>query len=243
MIIAQDINFKYVTDIEFHINFSFQIQRGEFVFILGDSGSGKSTILSLLAGFLRPTHGRIIINGSDATEFPPHKREIAMAFQEHNLFNHLSVLTNFILAHNKGRLAASPQQMAEIYSIVDQMGLNGLENRLPTELSGGQLQRASLGRSLAQNKSILLLDEPFSSLDPTVRAELLEIYFSLSQKKRFTTLMITHNPSEAKKYATKILFVHKGTVSPVMSKDSFFNSKSPEIKRYLSTDFSMKNRA
>lgn len=149
------------------MRFTLSIARGEQVAILGPSGAGKSTLLNLIAGFLTPASGTMLIEGEDHTATPPSRRPVSMLFQENNLFSHLSVQQNIGLALTRLKLNAS--QREKMHHIAQQMGIDSLLERLPGELSGGQRQRVALARCLVREQPILLLDEPFSALDPALR--------------------------------------------------------------------------
>ncbi|MSE34183.1 thiamine ABC transporter ATP-binding protein ThiQ, partial [Escherichia coli] len=150
------------------MRFTLSVARGEQVAILGPSGAGKSTLLSLIAGFLTPTRGTLLIEGEDHTTTPPSRRPVSMLFQENNLFSHLNVEQNIGLGLDPG-LKLSAEQKEKRLHIAQQMGIETLMARLPGELSGGQRQRVALARCLVREQPILLLDEPFSALDPALR--------------------------------------------------------------------------
>ncbi len=138
--------------------------------MLGPSGAGKSTLLNLIAGFLPPASGSLRINGEVHNATPPAQRPVSMLFQENNLFNHLTVRQNISLGIHPG-LKLSREEQAQVAAMAGQMGIDALLERLPGELSGGQRQRAALARCLVRQQPVLLLDEPFSALDPALRQE------------------------------------------------------------------------
>ncbi|VTM18576.1 Thiamine import ATP-binding protein ThiQ [Raoultella terrigena] len=154
------------------MRFTLSVQRGERIAVLGPSGAGKSTLLNLIAGFLPPASGSIVIDGEPHTATPPARRPVSMLFQENNLFNHLTIRQNIGLGMHPG-LKLSAGQNASLLAIAEQMGIDSLLERLPGELSGGQRQRAALARCLVREQPVLLLDEPFSALDPALRQEML----------------------------------------------------------------------
>ena len=149
------------------MRFSLTVERGEQVAILGPSGAGKSTLLNLIAGFLTPASGLLTLDGVDHTTTPPSRRPVSMLFQENNLFSHLTVAQNIGLGLNPG-LKLNAAQQKKMHAIAHQMGIDNLMARLPGELSGGQRQRVALARCLVREQPILLLDEPFSALDPAL---------------------------------------------------------------------------
>ncbi len=150
------------------MRFTLAVERGEQVAILGPSGAGKSTLLNLIAGFLAPASGTLLIAGDDHTLTPPSRRPVSMLFQENNLFSHLNVQQNIGLGLNHG-LTLNASQREKRDAIAHQMGIESLMTRLPGELSGGQRQRVALARCSVREQPVLLLDEPFSALDPALR--------------------------------------------------------------------------
>ncbi len=154
------------------MRFTLDVARGERIAVLGPSGAGKSTLLNLIAGFLPPASGSLLINGEAHNATPPAQRPVSMLFQENNLFNHLTIRQNISLGIHPG-LKLNREQQAQVTAIAGQMGIDALLERLPGELSGGQRQRAALARCLVRQQPVLLLDEPFSALDPALRQEML----------------------------------------------------------------------
>lgn len=193
-------------------NFDVDILPGAIVAVLGESGAGKSTLLNLAAGFIRPTSGDILIANKSVVDIEPHLRPMAMLFQENNLFAHLSVADNISLGLHPG-LKLSALQRQQVSEIAEQVGVDTLLGRFPEQISGGQKQRVALARCFIQNKTLLLLDEPFAALDPLLRKEMLTIVRGLSATKKVTVLMVTHHLSDALNVASHYLFVDKGTVT------------------------------
>lgn len=193
------------------MRFSFHADAGERIAILGPSGAGKSTLLNLIAGFLSPTSGRIELNGGEHTRTPPAQRPVSMLFQENNLFNHLTMRQNIGLGLHPG-LKLNDAQREEINSLAGKMGLTELLDRLPGELSGGQRQRAALARCLIRQQPILLLDEPFSALDPALRQEMLQLLSTLCRERNMTLLMVSHSLEDALSIAPRSLVVRDGRI-------------------------------
>jgi thiamine transport system ATP-binding protein len=193
------------------MRFDLQIEAGERVAILGPSGAGKSTLLSLTAGFLAATSGQILLNGQDHSQTPPAKRPVSMLFQENNLFSHLTVRQNMGLGLHPGlKLSAAQQQ--ELLEIAKQVGLEDCLDRLPSQLSGGQRQRVALARCLLRSQPILLLDEPFSALDPALRSEMLNLLDRVCSERNLTLLMVSHNLDDAVRVAQRTLLVVDGRI-------------------------------
>lgn len=173
------------------MNFDFIVEQGEIVTILGPSGAGKSTLLNLIAGFIPPKDGQIILNGKDETYSSPSKRPVSMLFQDNNLFTHLSVKQNLALGLCPS-LKLNDSQKKQLLTIADRIGLSQYLNAYPYQLSGGQKQRVALGRCLLQHRPILLLDEPFSSLDPKLKKEMFALLYEVYEEYHLTILMVTH---------------------------------------------------
>jgi thiamine transport system ATP-binding protein len=193
------------------MRFDLRIQPGEHVAVLGPSGAGKSTLLSLIAGFLPAASGKLRLNGSDHTATPPAKRPVSMLFQENNLFAHLTVAQNIGLGLDPG-LRLNTSQKQQLAQIAQQVGLEEHLQRLPAQLSGGQRQRAALARCLIRQQPILLLDEPFSALDPALRNEMLQLLQEICDLRQLTLLMVSHNLEDAAHIAPRTLLVVDGHI-------------------------------
>lgn len=194
------------------MRFTLSVEKGEQVAILGPSGAGKSTLLSLIAGFLTPANGTLIIEGEDHTSTPPSRRPISMLFQENNLFSHLNVQQNIGLGLDPG-LKLSAIQREKLHNIAQQMGIDGLMSRLPGELSGGQRQRVALARCLVREQPVLLLDEPFSALDPALRQEMLGLVSDVCRERQLTLLMVSHSVEDAARIAPRSVVVADGRIA------------------------------
>ncbi|HBQ67582.1 thiamine ABC transporter ATP-binding protein ThiQ [Leclercia adecarboxylata] len=194
------------------MRFTLSVRQGEMIAVLGPSGAGKSTLLNLVAGFLQPANGRITIEGQDHTHTPPAERPVSMLFQENNLFTHLTVRQNIGLGMHPGlRLNAGQQQ--KLSDIAAQMGIGDLLARLPGELSGGQRQRVALARCLVREQPILLLDEPFSALDPALRQEMLLLVKEVCERQGLTMLMVSHSVEDAVRIAPRSVVIADGRIA------------------------------
>ncbi|KOE52857.1 thiamine ABC transporter ATP-binding protein, partial [Aggregatibacter actinomycetemcomitans serotype b str. SCC4092] len=172
----------------------------------------KSTLLNFIAGFVLPTRGEIWLNGENHTRSAPYERPVSMLFQENNLFPHLTVQQNLALGLKTSlKLTALEQQ--QLAQVADAVGLGAFLSRLPNSLSGGQKQRVALARCLLRDKPILLLDEPFSALDPELRMEMLNLIDELCRSKHLTLLLVTHQPSELAGKVDRILQVENGRIT------------------------------
>ncbi len=177
------------------LSYDFTIESGKIVGIIGPSGSGKSTLLHLIAGLLPIDEGRLIFQNKDLTQQSAKKRPVSLLFQNNNLFEHLSVWQNVALGL-KTSLKLSEDEKQKVFTLMEALNISSFKDRKPSALSGGQRQRVALCRIYLRNKPILLLDEPFSSLDPSLRAELLTLTLDLHQKNNLTTLLVSHQPEE-----------------------------------------------
>lgn len=212
----ENVTMDYGNNVEVISNLSFSVKKGEIFTLLGPSGCGKSTILRLVAGLETPTSGCIKIDGitvfDSKTNLSAEKRKIGLVFQDYALFPHLTVYENIVfgLYGQKTKLKKSKaQELLEIVNLV------GFEKRYPHELSGGQQQRVALARALAKEPALLLMDEPFSNLDTTLREKMrLEIY-EIIKKTHTTAIFVTHDQGEALALSDKIAFLDSGKMSQV----------------------------
>lgn len=174
----------------------FSIPQGKILALTGPSGSGKSTILRLIAGLEKPDSGEIIINGTDCTRKHPSKRGIGMVFQQTALFPHLNVLRNVVYGL-ENRSYSKDEKLQKAEKILSLLGLSGFENRNVQTLSGGESQRVSLARTLIMEPSVILFDEPFSSLDQSLKIQLRNEIKKLQKELNFTGIFVTHDMEEA----------------------------------------------
>ena len=197
------------------MHFVLQVEQGERLAIIGESGAGKSTLLNLIAGFETPASGQILLNDCDHTQTQPAERPVSMLFQDNNLFPHLTVAQNIGLALAPSlSLNATQQQQAR--EIAEKMGIEPLLSRRADQLSGGQKQRVALARTLLRDKPILLLDEPFSALDPIRRHELQQFILDICVERNLTLLMVTHQLEETKNLFTRVVEIREGQVFPLL---------------------------
>ena len=202
----------FLADDALPMMFDLQVVEGERIAIVGPSGAGKSTLLNLIAGFVLPTRGEVWLNGENHTQSAPYERPVSMLFQENNLFPHLTVQQNLALGL-KTSLKLTALEQDQIEQVADAVGLTSFLSRLPNSLSGGQKQRVALARCLLRDKPILLLDEPFSALDPELRMEMLNLIDELCHSKKLTLLLVTHQPSELTGKVDRMLRIENGRIS------------------------------
>ena len=169
-----------------------QIEEGKLTTLLGPSGCGKTTSLRMLAGYLQPTAGQVIIGGSDATMLPPEKRNLGMVFQSYALFPHLTIADN-VGYGLKLRKVPATERKARIAECLDMVGLGHLAERKPKALSGGQQQRVALARAIAIRPRLLLLDEPLSNLDARLRVQMRAEIRRIQSETGLTVVLVTHD--------------------------------------------------
>ncbi|MDK9711317.1 ABC transporter ATP-binding protein [Acidaminobacter sp.] len=188
---------------------TFECLCPELVAVLGPSGSGKSTLLKLISGLVRPDGGGVELNGRDMTGLPPEQRGIVYISQEPSLFTHMTVLDNLCYGAD---IRGIPRKeiTADLARLIRLLELEGLENRYPGALSGGQRQRVAIGRGLAVKPSVLLLDEPFSSLDLALRTSMGQLIRSIRENFEVTIILVTHDPSEAMAFSDRIMLLREG---------------------------------
>ncbi|AOV97851.1 thiamine ABC transporter ATP-binding protein [Edwardsiella hoshinae] len=209
MIHLDDLTYHYQQQT---LRFTLHAAAGERIAILGPSGAGKSTLLSLIAGFLTPRDGRLLLDGHDCRLIPPARRPVSMLFQDNNLFAHLTLAQNLGLGLDAG-LRLNAEQRRQLAAIAEQVGIGAYLTRLPGQLSGGQRQRAALARCLLRHQPILLLDEPFSALDPALRAEMLLLLDQVCTQQHLTLLMVSHNLDDAQRIAPRALIIDDGHIA------------------------------
>ena len=200
--------------------------------VVGPSGAGKSTFLNLISGFASISSGSIIWNGQEISNLPPAKRSVSILFQDNNLFPHLSVWRNLALAVTHWPKISRDNE-EKLKAVMSEVGILGLENRKPSELSGGQQSRVALARVLLQKNKILLLDEPFSALGPSLKDQMLELIKKIAKNKNLLVLMVTHEPADAKKVASQTLVVKDKKVHPPLSTEKALDPVNGPLADYL----------
>ena len=192
-----------------HINL--EIKDGEMVTLLGPSGCGKTTTLRMISGFEYPTSGNVFIGDRDVAKIPPNKRGISMVFQSYALFPHLNIWEN--IAYGL-RVAKIPQDeiIRRTNDVVELMQLKGMEKRFPNQLSGGQQQRVALARTLNQNPSIILADEPVAALDPVTAHQVMADFKRINEEMNITILINIHHVDLALGYAQRVVGIRAGEI-------------------------------
>ncbi len=210
-----------------------EVTPGEMVVLLGPSGCGKTTTLRLIAGFIAPDAGDIRLDGNSIVALPPHRRDMGIVFQSYALFPHLNVARNiaFGLEMRRTGAAATRARVAEMLRLVR---LDAFATRLPRQLSGGQQQRVALARALAIHPRLLLLDEPLSNLDAALRQDMAREIRLLQQGRGITTIMVTHDQTEAMALADRLVVMHDGKVRQIGPPEALhLRPANPFVARFI----------
>ena len=216
-------------------SFDLTVGDGELVCLLGPSGSGKSTLLRMVGGFETPTGGSIAIDGEEVTRLSPEKRPTGMVFQSHALWTHMNVFKNLAFGLKLRRLPKE-EIRRRVEAALEQVGLKGYGERMTNQLSGGQQQRVALARSLVLEPKILLLDEPFASLDQHLRERLREEVRDLQQRLGITTLFVTHGQDEALALADRIVVMRDGRTEQIAPPDVVYREPAtPFVAGFIGT--------
>ena len=195
-------------------DFNLSVDEGSFTTLLGSSGCGKTTILRLISGFLNPDSGTIKINGEIQNNVLPNRRKVGMVFQDYALFPHLTVEQNLFYGLNLTKRSKEQKMQNEqiVKTTAENLDIQNLLKRFPSELSGGQQQRVALGRSLVLKPKILLMDEPLSSLDTNLRLKVREELKEIQKRLKITTVYVTHDREEAFSLSDKIAVMNNGKI-------------------------------
>lgn len=211
------------------------IESGEFLSFLGPSGCGKTTALRLVAGFDRPTSGRVFLGGKDVTDVPPNRRGIGMVFQAYSLFANMTAEGNvgFGLKVRKEPRDNRGRRVAELLELV---GLGDAAKRYPHQLSGGMQQRVALARALAIEPEVLLLDEPLSALDAKVRVQLRDEIRRIQTRLGITTIYVTHDQEEALSISDRVAVLSKGRIEQIASPAEIYGAPgTPFVAEFVGT--------
>jgi sulfate transport system ATP-binding protein len=210
-----------------------EIRDGELFVLLGASGSGKSTILRMIAGLTDADQGRVVLHGRDVTHLPSQERNIGMVFQNYSIFRHMTVQQNIEFGLKLRRVSAA-ERARRCRRILDLVGLAGLGDRYPGQLSGGQQQRVALARALVYEPKVLLLDEPFGALDVKIRTQLRRSLRLIQQQLGVTTILVTHDQEEAFELADRIGVLERGRLLEVgRPEELYYRPQSPFVATFL----------
>ncbi|MGA1978801.1 MAG: ABC transporter ATP-binding protein [Bacteroidales bacterium] len=199
---------------------SIEIQDGEYFVLLGRSGSGKTRLLEIIAGLLEPDSGRIYLDGEDITKTSIQRRNIGMVFQDYAIFPNMTVFANIAYSLHCRKYTRDAIQK-EVYRMADDMNISHLLNRFTHDLSGGELQRVALARTLITSPGLLLLDEPLASIDASLKDEIKRIFRRLN-RNGLTIIHVTHDYNEAVSLASRIGVIHNGHIIQIGSPDEVF---------------------
>jgi putative spermidine/putrescine transport system ATP-binding protein len=193
---------------------SLSVAKGEFVCLLGPSGCGKTTTLQMVAGFVSPSQGRIVLDGKDITDVKPDKRGLGIVFQSYALFPHMTVADNVAFGLEMRGVSAA-ERRRRVGETLELVHLESLTDRYPRELSGGQRQRVAMARALVIQPPVLLLDEPMGALDAKLREEMQIELRALQHRVGITTIMVTHDQAEAMTLADRVVLMNHGRIEQV----------------------------
>jgi phospholipid/cholesterol/gamma-HCH transport system ATP-binding protein len=230
---------KYFNHLKVIENISFDIQDGDFLAVIGPSGCGKSTLLKLLLRIEDPTSGSIIVNGKDIHQFDEeqlikYRENIGMVFQSGALFDSLTVFENVAFSlreHTQlsereiGRIVKEKLRMVE---------LEGADDKMPSELSGGMQKRVGVARALASNPSIILYDEPTTGLDPITSVTIEDLMVKLSRELKSTCIVVTHVMQTVSRVAKRVVMLHEGKFLEIGSPEQAKRSENPIVKKFIS---------
>ena len=200
-----------------------EVRDGEFISLLGASGCGKSTMLKTIAGIINQSEGSIILDGNIADKIPTYKRKTVIVFQDFRLFPHMTVAENISFPLKMLGIGKS-ECRDKATELLKKVKLEGFEDRHVDEMSGGQIQRVALARALAADPVVLLLDEPFSSLDINLRKDMRELVLELQREYKITTILVTHDQEEALTMSDRIAFMHNGEIVQYDTPENIFKN-------------------
>ena len=238
MIEVKDLR-KSFGDLEILKGININIEKGEKVVVIGQSGSGKSTFLRCLNRLEKPTGGSIIFEGTDITAAPDKqlykvREKMGMVFQHFNLFPHLTIQKNLTIAPLKLKLMTKEEADEKANIMLKKVGLQDKAGNYPSQLSGGQKQRIAIARALVMNPDVMLFDEPTSALDPEMVGEVLRLMKQLADEG-MTMVVVTHEMGFAKEVASRVIFMDDGVIAEENGPQEFFeNPKSPRLQSFLS---------
>jgi len=228
-----DITVGYQKDNTVLKNFNLSVEKGTFLSLLGPSGCGKTTTLRLIAGFLEPLAGKVIVNEIDYTNLPPHKRKMGIVFQNYALFPHMNVFENVAFGLKMRKIEKNEIQR-RVKQAITMVGLQGLENRFPSQLSGGQQQRVGIARAIVIQPDLLLMDEPLSNLDANLRLEMRNEIKRIQRELKITTIYVTHDQSEAIALSDQVAVMNEGKIQQFGTpQEIYFNPKNRFVAKFM----------
>ena len=214
-------------------NLNLDVDKGEFVSILGSSGCGKTTLLRMIAGIVEPNSGAIFLDQKQIDNVPSHRREAAMVFQNYALFPHMTVFENVAFGLRRRKVAKS-EIVARVEEALELVELHAARGRYPSELSGGQQQRVAMARAVVLKPKLLLLDEPLSNLDARLRKQLRLEFLKIHRAAGITTLFVTHDLEEAFSVSDRVAILNRGRVEQFgPPSDLFWRPKTQYVANFI----------
>ena len=202
-------------------NLDLDIRKGEFLTLLGPSGCGKTTTLRMIAGFELPTSGEIVIEGENITEQPPYKRCVNTVFQNYALFPHMNIYDNIAFGLKMKKTSKS-EIKGKVNEMLKMVQLEGYENRMPSQLSGGQMQRVAIARAVVNSPKVLLLDEPLGALDLKLRKQMQLELKHLQKLLNITFVFVTHDQEEALTMSDRIVVMNNGIIEQIGTPEELY---------------------
>jgi putative spermidine/putrescine transport system ATP-binding protein len=231
----QHLHKRFGSDVVALKELDIALEGGEFLSLLGPSGCGKTTALRIVAGFERPTSGRVVVEGRDVTPVPPNRRDMGMVFQAYSLFPNMTAEQNVEFGLRvRGRDRSDRRK--KVADLIELVGLSAAANRYPHQLSGGMQQRVALARALAIEPRVLLLDEPLSALDALVRVQLREEIRRVQTQLGITTLYVTHDQEEALSISDRVAVMSQGEIEQIGMPAEIYNAPAtPFVAEFIGT--------
>lgn len=209
-------------------NFNLSIEKGELVSLLGPSGCGKTTTLRVIAGFIEPNSGKLVVGDTDFTNIKVHKRNFGLVFQSYALFPHLTVFENIAFGL-KMKKCSKDEIKRKVDEVLETVDMSAFSKRYPQDLSGGQRQRVAIARAIVVKPKVLLLDEPLSNLDAKLRVKMRVEIRKIQQKLGITTVFVTHDQEECFSISDKVAVMNKGIVEQYDTPENIYSNPATEF--------------